>query len=81
MESSPPEPHRQAHRCGAGGAVWLVCASLLLRTAVPSGLHLPRVDADAVFGKALVRRTVHVERFFLFTWVLGQIALFATLWI
>ena len=62
-------------------AVWLVCASLLLRTAVPSGLHLPRVDADAVFGKALVRQTVHVERFFLFTWVLGQIALFATLWI
>jgi len=62
-------------------AVWLVCASLLLRTAVPSGLHLHRVDSDAVFGKALVRRTVHVERFFLFTWVLGQLALFATLWI
>ena len=41
----------------------------------------PAVDADAVFGKALVRQAVHVERFFLFTWVLGQIALFATLWI
>jgi STE24 endopeptidase len=58
-----------------------VCASLLLRTAVPTGLHLPRVDIDAVFGKALVRKAVHVERFFLFTWVLGQVALFATLWI
>ena len=58
-----------------------MCASLLLRTAVPSGLRLPRVDAEAVFGKALVRQTVHVERFFLFTWVIGQIALFTTLWI
>jgi STE24 endopeptidase len=58
-----------------------VCASLLLRTAVPTGLRLPRVDVDAVFGKALVRKAVHVERFFLFTWVLGQVALFATLWI
>jgi STE24 endopeptidase len=58
-----------------------VCASLLLRTAVPTGLHLPRVDVDAVFGKALVRKAVHVERFFLFTWVLGQVALFTTLWI
>ena len=58
-----------------------MCASLLLRTAVPSGLHLPRVDVDAVFGKALVRQAVHVERFFLFTWVLGQVALFTTLWI
>jgi STE24 endopeptidase len=58
-----------------------VCASLLLRTAVPAGLHLPRVDIDAVFGKALVRKAVHVERFFLFTWVLGQVALFTTLWI
>jgi STE24 endopeptidase len=58
-----------------------VCASLLLRTAVPTGLRLPRVDVDAVFGKGLVRKAVHVERFFLFTWVLGQVALFATLWI
>jgi STE24 endopeptidase len=58
-----------------------VCASLLLRTAVPTGLRLRRVDVDAVFGKALVRKAVHVERFFLFTWVLGQVALFATLWI
>ena len=58
-----------------------MCASLLLRTAVPSGLHLRRVEVDAVFGKALVRQAVHVERFFLFTWVLGQVALFTTLWI
>lgn len=60
-------------------AAWLVCASLLLRTAVPAGLHPPPVDTDAVFGKALVRETVHVERFFLATWALAQIVLFATL--
>jgi STE24 endopeptidase len=60
---------------------WLACAALLLRTAVPSGLRLRAVDTDAVFGKAVVHRAVHVERFFLITWVLGQIALFATLWV
>jgi len=62
-------------------AAWLLCASLLLRTAVPASLHRSPVDVDAVFGKALVRKTVHVERFFLATWVLSQIALFATLWL
>ena len=60
---------------------WLVCASLLLRTAVPSGLHLAHVDADAVFGKAVVEEAVRVERFFLVNWVLRQVALFATLWV
>ena len=65
----------------AAVAAWLLCASLLLRTVVPAGLHLPPVDVDAVFGKALVRKTVHVERFFLAMWVLSQIALFATLWL
>ncbi len=39
------------------------------------------IDANAVFGKALVRKTVHVERFFLAMWVLGQIAQFVTLWL
>ena len=60
---------------------WLWCASLLLHTAVPSGLHLAAVNADAVFGQGFVHHAVHVERFFLVTWVLGEIALFATLWI
>lgn len=62
-------------------AGWLVCASFLLHTAVPADLHLPRVDTNAIFGKALVHKAVHVERFFLVMWVLGQIALFATLWV
>jgi STE24 endopeptidase len=48
---------------------------------VPSNLHLPAVDVDGVFGKALVHKAVHVERFFLVTWVLEQVALFATLWV
>jgi STE24 endopeptidase len=48
---------------------------------VPSGLHLPHVDVNAVFGKAAVHKAVRVERFFLIIWVLGQLALFATLWL
>lgn len=60
---------------------WLVCASLLLRTAVPSGLRLVAVDTDAVFGKAFVQEAVRVERFFLITWLLSQITLFTTLWV
>jgi len=48
---------------------------------VPSGLNLPAVDVNAVFGKSLVHKAVHVERFFLVTWVMSQVALFATLWV
>ena len=48
---------------------------------MPGALHLHSVDADAVFGKDTVRDAVHVERFFLVTWLLAQIALFATLWV
>ena len=65
----------------AAAVAWLVCASLLLRTAVPSGLRLSPVDTDAVFGKAFVQKAVRVERFFLITWLLSQIALFTTLWV
>jgi STE24 endopeptidase len=62
-------------------ATWLWCASLLLHTAVPSGLHLAAVNADTIFGKALVHHAVRVERFFLVSWVLEQIALLVTLWV
>jgi STE24 endopeptidase len=48
---------------------------------VPSGLELPPVSAGAVFGKGLVHDAAHVERFFLVTWVLEQLALLATLWL
>jgi len=60
---------------------WLWAVSLLLRTAVPSGLRLPHINAEAVFGRKLVHDAAHVERFFLLTWVLGQIVLLGTLWI
>ncbi len=48
---------------------------------MPANLHLASVDADAVFGTDFVRHAVSVERFFLVTWVLKQIVLFATLWV
>ena len=48
---------------------------------VPSDLRLDAVDAGALFGSTLVHEAVRVERFFLVTWVLQQIALLATLWI
>lgn len=62
-------------------AVWLWCASLLLDTAVPSGLRLDDVDTDAVFGSELVHDAVRVERFFLAVWLLSQTALVVTLWV
>jgi len=42
-------------------------------------LHLPSVDVDTVFGARVVHKAVRVERFFLVTWVLEQVVLFATL--
>lgn len=48
---------------------------------MPSGLRTAAVDVDAVFGSAFVHEAVRVERFFLITWLLGQLALFTTLWI
>lgn len=62
-------------------AVWVVCASLLARTVVPSNLRLPRVDVNAVFGRELVHETVSVERFFRVTWLLEQVFLLGTLWV
>lgn len=64
----------------AAAAAWSACALLLSRTAVPAGLDLPDVDTPSVFGAGLVDRAAHVERFFLVTWALEQIALLATLW-
>ena len=54
---------------------------MLLRTAVPPNLQLASIDPDAVFGADFVRHAVSVERFFLVTWVLEQVVLFATLWV
>ena len=46
---------------------------------VPDDLSLPRVDVDAVFGKALVDRAERYERFLYVDWALAQVALLATL--
>ena len=62
-------------------AAWISCAVVLLHTVVPSDLASPLVDVNAVFGRGLVNEAVHVERFFLGTWVLSQIVLFGTLWV
>jgi STE24 endopeptidase len=55
-------------------AIWL-----LLRTAVPSGLRLPPVNADAVFGRRFVQRAEDYERFLYVSWLLSQAVLLVTL--
>jgi STE24 endopeptidase len=52
-----------------------------VHTAVPSGLKLGHVDTNAVFGEAFLRHAARVDRFFLISWVLSQVALVATLWV
>ncbi len=61
-------------------AAWIASAWLLLRTAVPGGLTLPKLDVGTVFGRDVVREAEHVERLFRVSWVLQQVALLATLW-
>jgi STE24 endopeptidase len=41
---------------------------------VPADLHLPQLDAEAVFGADAVRAGVHYERFLRYEWLLGTIA-------
>ena len=64
---------------GAVGVAWVAAAWLLARSVVPDDLSLPRVDVDAVFGKALVDRAERYERFLYVDWALAQVALLATL--
>src|SRR2546421_7332137 len=60
----------------AGVAVWL--ASLPWRTSVPH-LVTPKLDAEAVFGARLVRRTAPYERFLRADWVLLVVVQLAVL--
>ena len=53
--------------------VWALAASALWRTKVPADLHLPRLDAQAVFGAGAVRAGERYERFFEYEWLLGTI--------
>jgi STE24 endopeptidase len=52
----------------AGGA-WLVAAGLLWRTAVPDGLDLPPVDAEAVFGRQAIEEAADYRRVLRALWV------------
>ena len=63
----------------AGAAVWLVAAGLLLRDSFPSGLDLPPVDVDAVFGAEHVDEAARFDRFFQWSFVLSQVVLVVTL--
>jgi STE24 endopeptidase len=66
----------------AAGAAWFVCAALLWHTTVPEGLHLPHLDANAVFGRALVRRATDYERLLDLLWLgatLTELAVLAVL--
>ena len=61
------------------GAAWVAAAWLLAGSVVPDDLSLPRVDVDAVFGKALVDRAERYERFLYVDWALAQVTVLATL--
>ena len=54
---------------------------LLWPTAVPDDLELRNVNAEAVFGAAIVNKAERYESFLYVLWVLSQVALFATLWL
>jgi STE24 endopeptidase len=53
--------------------VWALAASVLWRTKVPADLHLPQLDARAVFGVDAVRAGSSYERFLDYEWLVGTI--------
>jgi Zn-dependent protease with chaperone function len=59
--------------------VWLVAASLLWRTAVPDGLQLPHVDAEAVFGTRALDEAADYRRVLRVLWVGLTVAKLAAL--
>src|ERR671935_515613 len=63
-------------------AAWFYAASLLWRTHVPAGLHLPRVDPHRYFSDALLRRTARHDGFLRIDFLLASAAqLGALLWL
>jgi STE24 endopeptidase len=63
----------------AAGALWALCAHELWRSSVPSGLHLPHVDAQRVFGSAFLRRSASFDRFLYIDGLLASLTLLAVL--
>src|ERR671935_2395224 len=60
-------------------AAWFYAASLLGRTHVPAGLHLPRVDPHRYFSDALLRRTARHDGFLRIDFLLASAAQLAAL--
>src|ERR671936_647645 len=61
----------------AAAALWVWAAAALWRS-VPA-VSAPRVDADAVFGAALLQRTASYQQFLRLDWLLLTIAQLAAL--
>lgn len=53
----------------AAAGLWLAAALLLWRTAVPSALGLPYVDAESVFGARYLERSEHYARGLRTLWI------------
>src|ERR671935_1018376 len=60
---------------------WLYAASLLWRTSVPAGLHLPQVDPHRYFSDALLRRTARHDGFLRIDFLLANAAQLVALWV
>jgi Zn-dependent protease with chaperone function len=70
---------RPATLAVAALAVWILAATFLWRTEVPTDLSLPSLHAREVFGAQAVRAGVRFDRFFELEWALGTVASLATL--
>jgi STE24 endopeptidase len=74
----------QLIRLGAvllAGIAWLAAASLLWRTAVPDGLELPSIDAEAFFGKRAIVEAADYRRVLRALWVGVTVAKLGALWL
>jgi STE24 endopeptidase len=60
-------------------AAWVLAAHALWRSTVPSGLHLPHVDAHGLFSRAFLKRSASYERLLDIDGLLGQLALLVAL--
>lgn len=58
----------------AAAAAWVVCATLLWRTEVPSGLDLPQLRSSAEFSARHLEATADYARFHRVSWVLATLA-------
>jgi STE24 endopeptidase len=60
-------------------AAWVLAAHYLWRSTVPSGLHLPHVDAHGLFSRSFLERSASYERFLDIDGLLGELALLLAL--